>query len=214
MDNRRAQVSRWLRTISWHRRILAAALAAAAVVLVIDAASPSLPAGVDVVVAARDVDGGTKLRPDDLVTRSFPADAAPQGRVDIDAAVGRVLAAPVRAGEPLTDRRLLGQALLDGWGTDLVATPVRVTDAGTTSLITSGDRINVLAAADHAESARVIAGDVPVLTVTTTDDSVLGDGALLVVATTPERAADLAHAAMTAHISFTVGRAQHHADDD
>ena len=62
---------------------------------------------------------------------------------------GRPLAGPVRAGEPLTDVRLLGPALLDalpGDAEERVAVPVRLADAGVTQLLAVGDRVDVLAA--------------------------------------------------------------------
>ncbi|NED94650.1 hypothetical protein G1H11_04930 [Phytoactinopolyspora alkaliphila] len=206
MERGREQLIRWARSIGWRRRLLAAGLAAAAVALAIEAATASSPTGVEIAVAAHDLDGGAELGVDDLATATVPPDAVPDGTLNADELAGRVVAGPVRAGEPITDHRVVGPALLDGWGEDLVAAPVRVADEGATSLIRPGDRINLLAAAtDGVGDTRVVASDVPVLTVTAAQDSVLAEGALLVVAATPESAAELAQAAVTSRLSFTIG---------
>lgn len=195
-----------MRMLTWHRRLLAAGLAAAAVAFAIEAASPGPPPRVKVPVAARDLDGGISLTAADLTTAAYAPGTAPEGLVDTADAIGRVLAGPLRAGEPLTDRRLVGPELLNGWGEDLVAAPVRVADAGATTLIRPGDRITLLAASlDGMTATRVVAADVPVLTVSTSDDDGLAEGALLVVGATEAEAAELAQAAVVARLSFTVG---------
>lgn len=206
MDDIRLGLRPLVAAASRHRRLLAAGLAAAAVALGIEAASPTAPETVDVTVAASDLDGGAKLAADDLATARLPPDALPRGLLDADDALGRVLAGPVRAGEPITDRRLLGPAVLDGWGADLVAAPVRLTDPGAAVYLRPGDRINLLATpADGAGPATTVAADTPVLAVEASDDESLDGGALLMVAASPEAAAELAAAAVTAHLSFTMG---------
>jgi pilus assembly protein CpaB len=205
MESRHVHVAKWLRTFGWHRRLLAAGLAAAAVALGIHAATPSSEDGVEVLVAAQDLSGGITLTEDHLTTASYPPDVLPAGRLDADEARGRVLAGPARAGEPITDRRLIGPGLLEGWGDGLVAAPVWVADAGAIDLIRSGDHIDLLATAlDGLESAHLVASGVPVLTVAE-HDGALNDGALLVVGATPDQAAELAQASVSARISFTIG---------
>lgn len=205
MNDLRSALHRLLRAVGWHRRLLAAGLAAAAVALAIQAASPAAPPAVDVVVAARDLSGGAVLADDDLTTAALPPGSVPDEVVERADAVGALLAAPVRAGEPITDRRLLGPGLLEGWGSDVVAAPVRVADAGAVAYLRSGDRIDLLATAlDGATRAEVVAADVPVLTVPPAGDAVLAEGALVLVAATPDQAATLAAAAVTSRLSFTV----------
>ncbi|WP_053207591.1 Flp pilus assembly protein CpaB [Jiangella muralis] len=206
MDDLRSALQRLLRAAGWHRRLLAAGLAAAAVAFAIQAASPQPPPAVDVVVAARDLPGGVVIDGDDLTLAALPPDAVPSGAVARSGAVGGLLAAPVRAGEPITDRRLLGPGLLEGWGDDVVATPVRVADAGAVGQLRPGDRIDLLATAlDGAARTDVVAADVPVLTVPAAGDGGLAEGALVLVAATPDQAAGLATAAVTSRLSFTVG---------
>ncbi|RIQ22326.1 RcpC/CpaB family pilus assembly protein, partial [Jiangella rhizosphaerae] len=110
------------------------------------------------------------------------------------------------AGEPITDRRLLGPGLLDGWGADVVAAPVRVADTGAAGYLRPGDRIDLLATAlDGAAHTDVVAADVPVLAVPAAGEATLAEGALLLVAATPDQAAGLAAAAVTSRLSFTIG---------
>ncbi|TDC51992.1 hypothetical protein E1212_10300 [Jiangella ureilytica] len=207
MDDPRSALRRLIRTAGWHRRLLAGGLAAAAVAFAIEAASPAAPATVGVVVAARDLPGGTVLAEADLAVAAFPPGAVPDGV--LGEAAGALLAAPVRAGEPITDRRVLGPGLLAGWdssGTEVVAAPVRVADAGAAGYLRPGDRIDLLATSlDGAAETSVVAADVPVLTLPAAADSTLAEGALVLVAATPAQAADLAAAAVAARLSFTVG---------
>ncbi|RIQ19477.1 SAF domain-containing protein, partial [Jiangella rhizosphaerae] len=93
MDDPRSALHRLVRAAGWHRRLLAGGLAAAAVAFAIEAASPGAPATVDVVVAARDLPGGTVLAADDLTTAAFPPGAVPRGAVGRTEAAGALLAA-------------------------------------------------------------------------------------------------------------------------
>ncbi|SDU47911.1 Flp pilus assembly protein CpaB [Jiangella alkaliphila] len=206
MDDPRSALQRLIRAAGWHRRLLAGGLAAAAVAFAIQAASPAAPATVDVVVAARDLAGGAVLTDDDVRVAALPPDAVPAGVVPRAEAAGALLAAPVRAGEPITDRRLLGPGLLEGWGPDVVAAPVRVADAGAAGYLRPGDRIDLLATAlDGAARTDVVASEVPVLAVPSAADAALAEGALVLVAASPDQAAGLAAAAVTSRLSFTVG---------
>ena len=129
------------------------------------------------------------------------------------ALAGRVLAGPVRAGEPITDVRLVGRSLLEGYGERLVAAPVRIADAESARLLRAGDVIDVLAATAAAESgageARLVAAGVRVVVVPLVEESALGggsfgEGALVVLATSPETATRLASAAVTSRLSLTI----------
>lgn len=213
--------ARWLRelkkAVSWNRRLLGAGLLAGSVALTISALSPAAPDTVRVVVAARDVPGGTTLGRDHAELTQVPAGSVPAGALTTrDAWVGRVLAAPVRQGEVLTDVRLVGASLVESYGDRFVAVPVRVADAASAALLRPGDVIDVLAAAapevpgDPAVvRARVVASAVPVLTLVEQRGGGFGGtgierGALLVVASTPETAAVLASAAVTSRLSVTI----------
>ncbi len=199
--------TRVARTVGWHRRLLAAGLAAGAVALALEAAEPDPGRTVAVVTAAGELRGGISLTAEDLQLVDLPADLVPAGVVGgIEAAVGHVLSGPVRKGEPLTDVRLVGPGLLTGWGEDLVATPVRVADPGVVTLIRPGDRIDIYATAGSGLGpAAVIAAQVPVLAIPqTSEQTVLAEGALLLVATTARQAASLAEAAVASRLSVVL----------
>jgi Flp pilus assembly protein CpaB len=137
-----------LRAVSWHRRLVAAALAAVGVALALHALEPAPASTTPVLAAARDLPGGKRLEPSDLRVVALPNDAVPAGALRPgDPRAMRTLAAPVRAGEPLTDVRVLGPSLLDAYagGRELVAATVRLADPGDLAAVQVGDRIDVLA---------------------------------------------------------------------
>ncbi|MEJ7726514.1 MAG: Flp pilus assembly protein CpaB [Actinomycetes bacterium] len=197
------------RAATWHRRLLAAGLAAAAVAVGLQVLRPPPPPTVEVLAAARDIDAGAALVAGDVVALTLPSDAVPSGALDPAADVtGRAVAGPIRAGEPITDVRLVGPALVAGLGEGLVATPVRVADAGTAGLVRPGDRVDVLATPvgqdTTGQPSRIVAAEVVVIAVPGTDGAGFVEGALLVLATTPEEAAGLAAATVTDRLSLTL----------
>jgi hypothetical protein len=175
--------SRFVRTVGWHRRLLAAGLAAGAVALALQAAEPDPAPTVPVVAAGGELRGGTTLTPEDLVLVDIPRSAVPRGAVaSVDDAVGRLLSGPMHAGELVTDLRLVGPSLLAGWGEDLYATPLSALGP-----------------------AAVIAAQVPVLAVPDSgEQGVLAEGALLVIAATTRQAGLLAEAAVTSRLSVVL----------
>ncbi|MGW4792343.1 RcpC/CpaB family pilus assembly protein [Nonomuraea sp. NPDC004297] len=190
----------WLSRHGRRRRLVAAALAAVSVVSAFVATRPAGSAPT-VLVAAHDLSPGPVHAAD-----FHPAalDPPPSGAVRTIPA-GQTLATPMRKGEPLTDIRLLaGYRLPPG----LVATPVRIADAAAAALISPGSTITLLAAYDQHTPARQLAPDSTVLTIprTTSSPSQTGDdnGTLIVLATTPTQAADLATAQAHARLSITI----------
>lgn len=197
------------RAATWHRRLLAAGLAAAAVAVGLQVLRPPPPPTVEVLAAARDIDAGAALVAGDIVALTLPSDAVPSGALDPAAdVIGRAVAGPIRAGEPITDVRLVGPALVAGLGEGLVATPVRVADAGTAGLVRPGDRVDVLATPvgqdTTGQPSRIVAAEVVVIAVPGADGAGFVEGALLVLATTPEEAAGLAAATVTDRLSLTL----------
>jgi pilus assembly protein CpaB len=200
----------WTRAVSWHRRLLAAAAAATAIVFVLEALQPSAPAMKPVLIASRDLAGGAALRRDDVQRIRRPADTVPSGAVsNLGALPGRPLAAPMREGEVLTDVRMLGPPLIAA-NRGKVATPVRLADPGIATLLRVGDRVNVLGVPQAADGttlgmAEVIASDVAVLAVPEpTDADTVTTGALVVLAATPSDAQALAGVAVTSHLTVTI----------
>lgn len=191
------------RALSRHRVLLSCGLAAASVAVGLTAVAPPPAATAAVVVAARDLPAGTVVSADDVRTSALPADVVPHGALDeASAVVGHLVAGPVRAGEPLTDVRLLGAGLLSA-GPE-VATPVRVAEPATAALVRAGDVVDVLSAAPAGGvSAATVAAGLRVLSVPLAGDDA-GEGALLVLAAGRAAAARLAAAAVTGRLSVVV----------
>ena len=155
------------------RRPLAALLAAAPCSPASMSCRPPPPDVEAVLTAARDLPAGTTLGRDDLATVDYAAGTAPAGMADD--AVGRILAAPVRAGEPLTDVRLVGAPLAAAYPGS-VAVPVRLPDAGMAALLRVGDRIDLVAADPQGARARVVADRPPVVALPAADEEATSSG--------------------------------------
>jgi pilus assembly protein CpaB len=193
------------RAVRRHRALLAAGLVAAAVATALPTLAPAPLPTAAVVSAARDLAPGAPLVAADLVSVVLPRAAVPAGALTAAGeAVGQVVAGPVRRGETLTDVRLLGAGLLTG-GRGLVAAPVRLADPATAALLHAGDRVDVLAAPSDGRptSATTVAAGVQVLAVPGAGQAD-PDGALVVLAATPQTAARLAAAAVGSRLSVTV----------
>lgn len=144
------------RFVFLHRRSLAAACAALAVVSTISAVRPD---GVPVAVAAHDLPSGTLLTADDVRTATLPKSVVPRGASDDgDLLVGRLLGGPVRAGEPLTDRRVVDPRDLSGYGVvDPVLSTVALADAAVLRALRPGDVVDIVAT-DPEGTPEVVAG--------------------------------------------------------
>ncbi len=202
----RRRLAQLAQAVLWHRRLLAAGLAAGAVALAMHAADTG-PTTVPLVVTARDLPGGTILGHSDLdVVDVLPASVPGGSAASIDDVVGRMLAGPARAGEPVTDVRLVGPSLVQGWGDDLLAVPVRIADAGVVTIVRPGELVDLIATPVSGEGrAGPIATRVPLLSIPDQVDAGLhADGALLVVAVTAEQATALAEAAVSSRLSIAI----------
>lgn len=209
-----ARLDRWLRelrrAVAWRRRLLTAGLLAGSVAFGLHALAPPPPPGVPVVVAARDVAAGATLQPRDLRVISRPVGSVPEGALrNASQATRRPVVSAVRRGEVLTDVRLVGPASLRGLEPGLVAAPVRIADTEAVGLLAAGDHVDVLAATvEGGPEARLVAAGVRVLSVPRPASSGfgagLGDGALLLLATSSPTAARLAAAAVTDRLSVVV----------
>lgn len=124
-----------------HRRLLLALCLVVAVLATLRALAPPPPPVDRVVVAARDLPAGRVLAGGDVEVVPYARGTAPDGLVG--QAVGRVLASPLRRGEPVTDARLLGPGLAARHpGRALL--PVRVTDAAAVELLRVGDVVDLV----------------------------------------------------------------------
>ena len=159
-----------------------------------------------VLTASRDLPSGTVLAPGDLEAVPFDPDTVPSGVIaSRSAAVGRTTAGPVRAGEPVTDVRMVSGSLLAAFPGD-VATPVRIGDPAAVALLEVGDRVDVLAADPQGRSeAVVVAEDAPVIAIPRAESpSVATPGALVVLATSDETAREIATAAVARYLSVVL----------
>jgi hypothetical protein len=140
----------------------------------------------------------------DLRTLHLPPAAVPTGVLRPGADLARrVLAGPVRSGEPLTDARFLSPAAL---GAGLVAYPLRLDDADIAALLRVGDRIDIYGATStDTASADLLANAVRVIALPNPRASPGSTpGALIVVATSPETAAHLAQAGTNSRLTITL----------
>lgn len=193
------------------RRLLAAIFAALAVGSALRAIAGPPPPTEPVLIAARDLPSGSVLRAGDL--REVPVDPelVPAGALERQDALGRTTAAPMRAGEPLTDVRLVQASMLRGYP-GLVAAPVRLGDADAAGLLRVGDRVDLLAADPAGSAATVVASNTPVVAIPARGPAselgaAEGDaGALLIVAVREETARSLAQAGVSAFMSMVVRR--------
>ncbi len=151
-----------------HRRLLAGVLALLAVVLGLQAARPPAPVTAALTVARHDLPAGAVLTAADLTTVAVPPRAVPAGVVRRP--TGRVLAAGLRRGEPLTDLQLVGPGLTAGHP-DLVALPVRLPDAGMAALLRVGDHVRLLATDAQRGTTTTVAPDALVLALPSDDDA-------------------------------------------
>ncbi|MBB6627231.1 pilus assembly protein CpaB [Nocardioides sp. KIGAM211] len=150
------------RAVLRRRRLLAALLTAVAVGTGLHATTAPPPARVAVVVAAHDLPSGAVVTEADLTTAAFAPGSVPSGLAD--APVGRTLAGPLRAGEPVTDVRLVGPGLAAGHP-GLTAVPVRLPDAAMAGLLRAGDRIDLVASDPQGSGARTVAAGAVVVAV-------------------------------------------------
>lgn len=197
------------RTVLARRRLLAALAAATAVAAGLQAATgPPAPKSV-IIVAAHDIPGGTVVGASDLAPAEFDPSSVPSGVIATAAeALGRTTATPVRAGEPITDVRLVGGSMLAGYPA-AVAAPVRIGDPGAVALLQVGDHVDVLAADPQGASAAVVvAAGAPVIAIPRQEEAeaAVVSGGLIVVAVTGGTAQDLAAAGVTSYLSVVINR--------
>ena len=196
--SRLSPARRRLRVVRRHlllrRRLVASLLVGVAALAGVRAAAPPPEPTVVVTVAARDLPAGAPLTASDVTTRRFPLDAAPDGLART--VVGRVLAAPVSRGEPLTAVRLVGPGLARAQVGEAVL-PVRISDAGVAALLRAGDEVDLLAADAATGAATVLAAGVTVLAVPDEPETPSGtatSGALVVVGLPPGDSLDVTSA--------------------
>ncbi len=204
---------RLLRVLSWHRRKLAAGLAAIAVVAGINAAAPPDPPTSAVVVTARAVPAGRVLEAADLTVVRRPRDQLPDGALaDPADVVGRPAVAALPRGQTVTDLTTLSTRQAAP-GRSIV--PLRLADPDLAALLRPGDVVDVVAADEQSGTATVMARRVRVVTTpnASADPGLLGSdggsgtsGALCLVEVDQGAAAGLAGAAVHRQLSVIWAR--------
>jgi Flp pilus assembly protein CpaB len=188
------------------RRLVAALVAGVAALAAMRAVAPPPPPTVAVTVASRDLEAGAVLVASDVATRRFPVGTAPAGLAP--RAVGRVLAAPVSEGEPLTAVRFVGPDLAGSQAGDTVL-PVRLSDAGVASLLRPGDEVDLMATDPADGTTRVLAHGVTVLAVpdeAAEPSTGSSPGALVVVGLPPDDALDVTSAWVSQFMTVAYSR--------
>ncbi len=144
------------------RRLLASAAVGLATWLVVGAALPAPPAGVPVLVAARDLAAGETLGASDVRLRTVdPSLAAAGGLADPAQVAGQRLATPLVTGEAVTTTRLVPAGAIGALAAGQRAVHVPLVDAGLPELVRAGDRVDVVRTADGIR----VAADLVVLSV-------------------------------------------------
>ncbi|MFF3569580.1 SAF domain-containing protein [Nocardia jiangxiensis] len=158
------------------RRILAAALTALAGFLLLRG-NPAAQR-VEVVVAAHDLPPGRAVTAADLRTAAFTANTLPGGAIHEPAPLlGATLSAPMRAGEIFTDLRVLGPRLAAAAtaAPDARIVPIRLADNAVAEILRTGDRVDVVAAAEPdtpaAAPARTLASGAVVVSIPERSDN-------------------------------------------
>ncbi|MDT0203111.1 SAF domain-containing protein [Nocardioides sp. AE5] len=196
------------RAVLRRRRLLAALLVGIAVFATLSVLAPPPAATVSVVVAAADLPSGTVLAEDDVVVAHLPAEAVPDGALGPSYVVGRTIASPVRRGETLTDVRLVGEPLLEGYP-GLVAIPVRLPDAAAASLLRVGDRIDLLATNPGNGETRQVGSGLPVIALPAEAGSAqrgVASGRLVVLGTTPQMSTKVTSASVRMYLTAVISR--------
>lgn len=191
------------RAVLRRRRLLAAALLGVAVTAGLRAVAAPAPPVTAVLVAAHDLPAGAVVDAADLVESRMPPEAVPSA-VLADP-TGRTLAAPLRAGEPVTDVRVVGPGTAHGLD-DVVAVPLRLPDAGSVALLTVGDRLDLHATEPRGESTGPVAVEVPVLALPDEDgeNGASGlPGRLVVVGLDDDEVGEVTAAAVRSVLTYT-----------
>lgn len=205
----------WAR-VALLRRVGAGLLVALAVVLAVapDGSADEAP----VLVTVRDLAPGSAIRAEDLAVRTWPSTLVPAGALRaLPDAEGRVAAGAVRAGEALTDLRLVGVELTArAGGPEAAAVPLRPADPAVAAILAPGTVVDVVTlgsggtgdgARDPGPGAQVIAGRATVLTVLPAQAQGAGrsgTGPLVLVALPRDAATAVAAASLAGEIAVTL----------
>lgn len=194
----------WPRTMAL-RRIVAVGLVVLAGGFALRPAGARESTMVGVVVTTRDLPAGSTLSAGDLAVRSLPRSTVPTG-VLTRAPIGRVLAGPLRAGEPLTDVHLVGPAdtALTAGDPNAATVPVRLADPDVADLLRPGIRVDVVTLDPDHQADPVLAQNATVVTIRGTTGTQGQQGRLVLVALPRQFATQLAAASLRQPVTVTL----------
>lgn len=180
------------------------------------------PASSMLVVAATDMEKGTKIRAEQLKTASFLTASAPPGAfTETGAVVGRVVATPVSAGEAITATRLLPQDASYGGVSTMIAPGMRAVAVkgnkvmGLAGFIRPGNHVDVMVTIDDETRekskarTKVVLADIRVLATGTElkqegDDSATSPVETYTLEVTPAQAELLSLGAARGELHFAL----------
>jgi Flp pilus assembly protein CpaB len=149
------------RVAIWQWRYLLVALAAGvAAMQVLQVVAPTPPPVVNAVFAARDLPVGTNLTAEDLLVTPVPAQFAQGLATQVDEIAGRVTTTGIGANSPVWLSGVSSSDLGSVAPPGTVVVPLKL-DAVTTSILTPGDRVDLIAAT--AEGSVTVANSALVL---------------------------------------------------
>ncbi|MDR8020142.1 Flp pilus assembly protein CpaB [Nesterenkonia aerolata] len=159
---------------------------------------------VDVVQVTSAVPAGEELSAGTLQLVEVDRESVAEDAVtDVEELSGRRSAVPLAAGAVVAESHLVGSGLLAQQPDGTVAVPVRAADSALVTMLSPGQRVDVLSSTDGAgreTASETLADSATVLwTPTSEDDSWLASSAesgdVVIVAVDPETAEDIARAA-------------------
>ena len=195
----------WPRTMAL-RRLVAITLVVFAGILALRPAGARETADTGVVVAAVDLRPGSALTRSDTTIRPLPVPDVPTGALTSqNAAIGRVVAGPVRTGEPITDVRLIGPAdtALTTGDPSAATVPVQLADPDVADLLRPGQRVDVVTL-DPNQQNPVLAENATVITIRDTPATQGQPGRLVLVAVPKQLATKLAAASLRQPVTVTL----------
>ena len=196
----------WPRTMAL-RRLVAITLVVFAGILALRPAGARETTETVVVVAAVDLRPGSALTQSDTAIRPLPAPDVPIGALtSLNTAIGRVLAGPVRAGEPITDVRVIGPAdtALTTGDPTAATVPVQLADPDVADLLRPGQRVDVVTLDPNQQANPVLAEDATVITIRDASGTQGQPGRLVLVAVPKQVATRLAAASLRQPVTVTL----------
>ncbi len=195
-------LTRLAATLRWHRRPVAALLAALLVWVTLAVLTSSRAQDTaSVLVAARLVPAGTMLAKDDVRVSSLPKDAVPEGALtSVDRAVGHVVGSGLRPGQMLTDLSLVAGGPPEG----RLVVGVKVSDPDMARLAPPGTRVTLYGAA----SVDPVVSHVLVVAVPAGTADAFGTSSrvgMIMVDVSPAEAGALARAMASSSLTVAIG---------